>query len=425
MNFEHKLRFYRDQWRVYRDCNDTAMLRKWRKFSNERYDVYREFRENDPVHCVESPGVGRRWYVFRFAEAEAVLRDHDGFDRIGVMPPYPPGAFRRGEQAKRGHDKRRPTIRHDDHNASKFKRSCFNRLFSNAITSDFEARIENICHALIDDMVTHDDPDLATQYAMTIPFAAIAEMVGFPRSDWGFLRDTTLAFSSRLDLDITAESLLKTRKAADDMAAYVNTRISERRMRADGSSSALIWATFNNEFPDQADAMCAQALSDLILTNEFTGYAIANTLFLLLTAATTADHPSVAEAAVSPAGIEECLRFDSPSQATPRCATRNQVIGGRHIAAGELVVVVLGSANRDPHRFAKPDEWRPTADPVRNLAFGFGQHFCLGAKHARLQIQIAVKTILKRLPNIRLAATPPTKIQGLNRSGFHRLPIAF
>ena len=104
------------------------------------------------------------------------------------------------------------------------------------------------------------------------------------------------------------------------------------------------------------------------------------------------------------AAIEELLRFDGPvERALNRWASEEVELGGRTIRRGEGVILILGSADRDPERFADPDEFDFACADNKHVAFGRGSHYCLGAPLARLEAEVALTTLLRRLPGLRLA----------------------
>ena len=126
--------------------------------------------------------------------------------------------------------------------------------------------------------------------------------------------------------------------------------------------------------------------------------------------------------------VEELLRYYSPVEtATERYAREDVTVGGVTIPQGSLVFAVIASANRDDRQFADPDRLDLAREPNRHLAFGQGIHFCLGAPLARLEGQIAISTLLRRLPELRLAV-PPGALRwrgGLVLRGLQKLPVAF
>jgi len=108
-----------------------------------------------------------------------------------------------------------------------------------------------------------------------------------------------------------------------------------------------------------------------------------------------------------PATIEEVLRFSSPVQTDPRCATADTEVCGERIAKGEIVISWLGSANRDESVFRDAERFDGARRENRHLAFGFGTHYCLGANLARLEAQTALRVLLRRTRDIRLATSAP------------------
>jgi cytochrome P450 len=123
--------------------------------------------------------------------------------------------------------------------------------------------------------------------------------------------------------------------------------------------------------------------------------------------------------------VEEFLRFDSPLQRQIRIARHTHEMGGEHIGPGQIVLAMLGAANRDPAVFPDPDRLDIERTENRHLAFGYGPRFCLGAPLARLEGQIAISTLLARLPDLRLADPGPRWNENVGFRGLKSLPVAF
>lgn len=165
----------------------------------------------------------------------------------------------------------------------------------------------------------------------------------------------------------------------------------------------------------------------LVAGHETTVNLIGNGMLALFEHPAERDRLCANPGLIKPA-IEELLRFDSPVQlATERYTRADVTIGGVTIPRGELVMAALGSANRDERQFDEPDVLDIGREPNRHLAFGQGVHFCLGASLARLEGQIAISTLLRRLPDMRLAVPrealryrPAVILRGLKT-----LPITF
>ena len=132
------------------------------------------------------------------------------------------------------------------------------------------------------------------------------------------------------------------------------------------------------------------------------------------------EHPGLIGGAV-----EELLRYDGPVQRTARIPSATVTIGGRVIEAGEMVMPFIAAADRDPAQFPDPDRLDLTRADNRHIAFGWGIHFCLGAPLARLEGQIAINTLVQRLPKLALATDRPEYRTSLTLRGRNSLPVTF
>jgi cytochrome P450 len=121
--------------------------------------------------------------------------------------------------------------------------------------------------------------------------------------------------------------------------------------------------------------------------------------------------------------IEESLRYDAPIQGFFRNTTREVQIGGGTIPAGAKVMLLYGSANRDPRKFEAPDEYRAERNPIDHIAFGFGPHTCLGAHLARLEVRALLAHVLAKVARVRLEGEPVRTRNPLLR-GFQTLPVS-
>jgi cytochrome P450 len=121
--------------------------------------------------------------------------------------------------------------------------------------------------------------------------------------------------------------------------------------------------------------------------------------------------------------VEELLRFDSPVQLTGRIAAEPCELGGHEIREGQLVLTLLGAANRDPDQFPDPDRLHLTRDPNQHFSFGRGIHFCLGAPLARLEGRVAIASLVGRFAGLELAGEP-VRSETVTLRGLTRLPLA-
>ena len=122
--------------------------------------------------------------------------------------------------------------------------------------------------------------------------------------------------------------------------------------------------------------------------------------------------------------VEECLRIDAPLHLFTRYALEDLEFAGIRFRKGEVVGLMLGAANRDPERFPEPDRFEPSRDPNPHVSFGAGIHFCIGAPLARLEMQVALPILFKRLPKLALAEQPHYR-NTYHFHGLERLQVAF
>jgi cytochrome P450 PksS len=208
---------------------------------------------------------------------------------------------------------------------------------------------------------------------------------------------------------------------------YSRQIIRQRRDRpGDDLVSALTQAEAAGDRLSE-DELVAMVLLLLVAGHETTVNLIGNGTLALL------EHPDQMErlradpALIRPA-VEEMLRYSSPVEiATERYAREDVTVAGVTIRRGEMVLAGIASANRDERQFPRPDTFDLTREPNRHLAFGLGAHFCLGASLARLEGQIAINTLLRRAPGLRLAVAAGALRWrgGLLLRGLEALPVTF
>jgi pimeloyl-[acyl-carrier protein] synthase len=158
----------------------------------------------------------------------------------------------------------------------------------------------------------------------------------------------------------------------------------------------------------------------LVAGNETTTNLIGNGLHALL------KHPDqlrrvADDRTLIPSAVEEMLRYDSPVQLTTRAANTDLDLSGTRIKQGDFVYLFIGAANRDPAQFDHPDRFDVSRPDNKHLAFGAGHHFCLGAPLARLEAQVAIRTLLRRYPRLRLAGDDPEYRNNFNLRGLKAL----
>jgi cytochrome P450 len=282
-------------------------------------------------------------------------------------------------------------------------RKLVNRAFTGRAIAALRPRIQAIAAELTDAMAARVEAgehtvDLLDAFAFPLPMTVICEILGVPdqeRDD--FRRWSNMVLSSAASEDRSA--------AAGAMAEYLNRLVADKRAHpAQDMLSEIVAAS---EDADRLSAVEAVSMAFLLLVagHETTVNLIGNGMLALLR------HPDRlaelrADPDLTPAAVEEFLRFDGPiNLATFRHTTEPVTIAGTAIPAGEIVLISLASANRDPAQYDRADELDLHRD-AGNLAFGYGIHHCLGASLARLEGEIAFRTLLDRFPDMTLAAEP-------------------
>jgi cytochrome P450 PksS len=265
--------------------------------------------------------------------------------------------------------------------------------------------------------------DLVDDYALPLPATIIADMLGVPSGD----RRKFHRWSSRIVSTAARRDILWAIPAAWAFMRYLRKLFEQRR--ADPRADLITALVQAEEAGDKLseDELLAMVFLLLIAGHETTVNLLAGGTLALL------EHPDQMErlrrdpSLIKPA-VEELLRYTSPVElATERFAREDLTIAGTTIPRGEQVLAVIASANRDERQFADPDTLDLTREPNRHLAFGQGEHYCLGAPLARLEGQIALNTLLQRLPNLRRAVAPGSLRwrRGLFLRGLEHLPLTF
>ncbi|HEX4528765.1 MAG TPA: cytochrome P450 [Acidimicrobiia bacterium] len=264
-------------------------------------------------------------------------------------------------------------------------------------------RIQEIVDDLLDAVAAHGPDrqvDLVAAFAFPLPFTVISELLGVPgdeRASLGHGLTALLAPTS------TAAEYAAAKQASDSVVAQL-TALVQRKAHDPGDDliSALIAARDGDERLNQQELL-STIFQLIVAGHDTTASLIENSVVALL------EHPGqLAALRADPhaigAAVEEFLRYDAPvPHATFRYAREPLDLGGATIPAGAQVVINLAAANRDPHRYPAPDTLDIHRSDARHLAFGHGIHFCLGAPLARLEGQLALASLLRRFPELRLA----------------------
>jgi cytochrome P450 len=395
-------------------------------FKANPFPIYRRLRETAPVHRVKLPDGQMGWLVTRYDDVVRVLTD-DRFAKDAFRVLSKEQLSKAPLLAKLMTPLLMPVARHmlnrdpPDHTRL---RALVQQAFSPRLVEGMRGRIQALADELFDRVERRGRMDLIADYALPIPTTVIAEMLGVPVADRHKFHRWSGAM---LAAGATRFGLLRAMPSALRFMRYIRQLIKIRRANLrDDLISALITAKDANERLND-DELLSMILLLIVAGHETTVNLIASGILALL------QHPDQLKrlrsdpALIKPA-VEELLRFTAPVETgTERFATEEVELAGVKIAQGALVIASIASANRDESQFAGPDTLDITREPNRHLAFGQGIHFCLGASLARLEGQTAIKTLLARTSDLRLAVEP-TALRwrsGLVLRGLKALPVSF
>lgn len=308
-------------------------------------------------------------------------------------------------------------------------RAIIMRAFTPRMVANLEPRIRELSSQLLSRVVECGEMDLSTDYAAQLPLMVIAEMLGIPLADrpqfkrWS---DAILGLANTITGGEEGHQAANQWGAATmEMRPYLAAQIAMRRaVPTDDLLSRLVVAEVDGErLTDEEILGFFQLL--LLAGSETTTNLINNAILCFIEYPDQYQRVKAAPDLI-PSAIEEVLRYRSPFQAVFRKTACDVTLHGQSIPKGSLVLPMIGSANRDPGHFAKPDRFDITRDPNPHIAFGHGPHFCLGAPLARLEAKIALEHLLSQLDDVRLASEEPWEPRGaLHVHGPTRLPIRF
>lgn len=283
------------------------------------------------------------------------------------------------------------------------------------------ASIQRCANALLDDIFPAGGLDVVTEFASPLAASVILEVIGIPQDDSRIVQSWTD------DLIFYFDGTREVRRAYPSLLAFQDyvIRILDQRRRRPTSDLLSTLAIADEDGNRLSDDEIAANILNLILAGNQTMIALIGNGMLTLLRHPESLHQIRTTSGLIESALEELLRYDSPDQATLRIAMEDCSIGDKKIAAGMPVSLWLGAANRDPERFQMPDCVDLTRTDNRHLAFAHGIHFCLGATLARLEGQIAIETILQRLPDIRLAHNHLEWQEDLTLRALKSLPVTF
>lgn len=368
------------------------------------YSIYRRLRREQPVLPLRSY-FGIENLVTRHADIHRILRDPVRFSSR---------ANARGIGLVMG----RTLIEMEGKEHVRHRNLIAPFLSPRALREELGEVIRRIAEELVEPIARKGHADLVAEFTFTYPLRIIAHVIGVPISDFHAFHRMAI------DLISIAEDPAKGLTAATQLSHYLAPIVEERRRqpRNDLLSKLVHAEVDGNRLSDEEVISFLRLL--LPAGADTTYRLIGNTLYALLT------HPDqlkevLADRSRLALAIEETLRWESPVQYVSRETTEEVVIGGTRLAAGEILFVCLGSANRDEAHYREPDRFDMHRRADDHVAFGFGPHFCAGSHLARMEATVALNALFDRLPNMRLDRSSDPRIVGIAFRSPDHLPVIF
>ncbi|MEO3748126.1 cytochrome P450 [Plantactinospora sp. B5E13] len=376
---------------------------------------YAELRRTEPVIRVRLPYGEEGWLATRYHDVRTVLGD-----------------ARFSRAASLDHDEPRISPRPLGSGLLSMdppEHTRLRRLAAKAFTARrvelLRARAQQIADELVDDMVKAGPPvDLVERFATPLPIQVICELLGVPFDD----RHLFHVWSGAI-VSTTSMSPEKIEEYLQNLYGYIGGLLAKRRdAPTDDLLSAMVQARDENQDRLTEFEVVQFAAGLLAAGHETTVTQIPNFVYVLLENPAELDRLR-ADPALMPSAVEELLRYVplGVASAFPRYALEDVELGGVLVRAGEPVLASLTSANRDGEVFADPDRLDLGRDPNPHVGFSHGVHHCVGAQLARMELQVALRTLVSRLPGLRLAVPEPELVwkSGLIVRGLISLPVTW
>jgi len=387
------------------------------RFYDDPWATYRWLRDNEPVYWDEANGL---WVISRHEDVSLISRSPERYcSRFGVRPRnnVPLSIL---------------TLDDPEHTR---QRRLINRGFTPAHVRRLAPHIEEVTDRVIAEIEHRDEIDFVNDVAVHVPLIVIAELIGLDpdaREQLHKWSDAMVSGEGREDPD---DPLAKSAAVAfGEYVEHLLPLVEERRANPRDDLISVLTTAYDEGALDPGEAAALHRLDQLdsgellmflvalvVAGNETTRNAIAGGLLAFSRfpeqKQKLLDDPGLIDLAV-----EEVCRYVSPVLNFTRTVTEDHELHGRHLGAGDRVLMLYQSANRDERVFDAPDEFRIDRDPNPHLAFGIGPHYCLGANLAKLEIKTVFSRLFARVGAIRAIDAPLRRAESALVLGIERLP---
>ena len=382
------------------------------------YPLYHRLRTEDPVHWDPFLHV---WVVTRYKDVVQVLRE---FSADRTPTPEQLSAMGLADLNPIAQVMVKQMLFMDAPAHTRI-RGLAAHAFTPARVEVLRAHIREITNRLLHDHLPAGRMDVIADLAEPLPCIVTAEMLGVPVEDHRQLKVWSQDFAEMLgNFQHNPDHVPKILRAVEGMTTYFRSAMRDQKKRPrEGLVSTLMNAEIDGDRLTEEEVI-ANCIVTMVGGQETTTNLIGNGVLSLLR------HPDElarlkGDLSLIPSAVEELLRYESPSQHTGRLAPADVEMGGRRIRERQAVIAVMGAANRDPERFPDPDRLDITRQDNRHVAFGWAAHFCFGAPLARIEGQIALEAMLRRMADLALEPAPLVWRTNHGLRGLRSLPVTF
>ncbi len=363
------------------------------------YSSYAKWRSKYPIWREPTTGF---WVLSRHKDIQLILKDPERFSSAAMGGNSDPSLPLLG----------------DDPPKHTLLRNLIGKAFNRNVIENLEEEVTKIADELVNQIVAGIEFDIVSVLTSPLPTIVISRLLGIPEEK----KEDFKLWSDSLTGVVDEQDLFERAKNVYAMKEYFAGLVVERRAKPSGDLVSLLAnAELDGHRLSDTDIINFSILL-LVAGNETTTNLISNLLNIVV------DQPDIwdrmhKDAALVETVVEETLRYDSPVQYILRKTTRDVHFYGERVAAGESMIIVIGSANRDPELFTNPDHFDIERGTTPHFAFGHGIHFCIGALLARLEARKAVLAIIKRASVIERGVSASLRVPSHMLRGFQRLPV--
>jgi len=382
--------------------------------------AWRLLRATAPVHWNQHRGRGF-WSISRYHDALAVYRNTDDFSsESGIVAILTD----RQDELARSLGFRQMLIFNDPPRHTRM-RQLVNRRFTPRALAPLERQIRSIAREILDAVAPLGRCDFVLDVATRLPTAVICEMMGIPKADREliFSLANMSVGSQDPEYQIEGDGRKTEQRAQKEYFDYLGKLVSERRNHL---GHDLVSAIIGGEMAGErlsASEVVFNTFLFMVAGQETTRNAISGGMLALLRNPAEGER-LMRDRSLMPTAVEEILRYASPVTHIMRTAKRDVEIHGQKIRAGDRVVIWNASANRDEQVFPDADRFDVGRTPNEHLAFGHGEHYCLGANLARLELKVMIEEVLARLPDMELAGEV-SRLRSHFVAGIKHMPVRF